>query len=134
MNRVARIALFGCLIWIIPFALSIFFYSPKGELLVQKEFFKSIMVASGSVSAGILIIRYFGKVDGGYLAEGAIAGVAWLAINWLLDILVLIPMAGMALQAYFMEIGLRYLAIPAMAMAAGAVAEKAASGKAAQKK
>ena len=133
MNRLARIAVFGFLIWLIPFVISIFFYSPDGELLVQKELFKTIMVMSGSVSAGILIIRYFKKVEAGYLAEGVFVGLAWLAINWLLDIIILIPMSGMTTRAYFAEIGLRYVAIPAMAIAAGAVAEKAASGKSALK-
>ncbi len=62
MNRLARIAVFGCLMWLFPFVLSFFFYSPEKGLLVQKEFFKTIMVMAGSVSAGIPMVRYFKKV------------------------------------------------------------------------
>jgi uncharacterized membrane protein YpjA len=54
-----------------------------------------------------------------FLHEGVIIGIAWLAINWLLDIMILLPLSGMTINTYFAQIGLRYLVIPFMSIAIG---------------
>jgi hypothetical protein len=48
-----------------------------------------------------------------------------LVLNFVLDFAVLLPMSGMRVDHYLADIGLRYALIPIMAVAMGAVAERA---------
>lgn len=120
MNKHIRNILYGILAWLIPFVTSFFFYSKEGGLTVDIFLFKSIMIVVGSISAAILLVSYFKKIDTGYLKEGIIVGLAWFGINVLLDLLVLIPMSGMSVADYFTQIGLRYLVMPVMSIMVGA--------------
>ncbi len=70
-----------------------------------------------------LIISYFKKINADYFKEGIIVGSTWFGINILLDLLVLIRMSGMSIADYFTQIGLMYLAIPAMNIAVGTALE-----------
>lgn len=120
MNKHIRNILYGILAWLIPFVTSFFFYSKEGGLTIDIFLFKSIMIVVGSISAAILLVSYFKKIDTGYLKEGIIVGLAWFGINVLLDLLVLIPMSGMSVADYFTQIGLRYLVMPVMSIMVGA--------------
>lgn len=119
MNKYFRNVLYGFLAWLIPFVASFFFYSEEG-LTIDIFLFKSIMIVVGSISAAILLVSYFKKISTAYLKEGIIVGVAWFGINILLDLLILIPMSGMSITDYFIQIGIRYLVIPAMSITVGA--------------
>ncbi len=110
---------YGFLVWLIPFVAAFFFYTREGTLTIDRYFFKTIMIAVGSVSAAFLLISYFKKINTGYLKEGILVGVIWLGISILLDLLVLVQMFGMSISDYFTQIGLGYLAIPAMSIAVG---------------
>lgn len=123
MNKYVRNVLYGFLAWLIPFAASFFFYSREGLLTIDIFLFKSIMIVVGSFSAAILLIYYFKNININYLNEGIIVGLMWFGISILLDLLILIPMSGMSIMDYFMQIGLRYLAIPAMSIAVGTALE-----------
>ena len=123
MNKYVRNVLYGFLAWLIPFVASIFFYTSEGKLTIDIFLFKSIMIVVGSFSAAILLIYYFKNINNDYLKEGIIVGLVWFGINIVLDLLILIPMSGMSIMDYFMQIGLRYLAIPAMSVAVGASLE-----------
>lgn len=115
---------FGLLTWLIPFVVSFGFYNADGELRTDIFLFKSIMiVVAAAVSTGLLV-RYFRSVEGDAVKEAIQLGVLWLCINWLLDIVVLIPFSGMAYQEYFYQIGLRYFMIPIIAYGFGKVAQK----------
>ena len=120
MKKFLKNVLFGFLAWLIPFISAFFFYTREGKLTIDQLLFKSIMVVVGSVSAAILLVFYFKKIERSYLKEGIITGIIWFAVNILLDVLILIPMSGMSLGSYFTQIGLGYLAIPAMTIAVGA--------------
>jgi hypothetical protein len=78
------------------------------------------MIVVGSITGAILLVLYFKKIKADYLKEGIITGIIWFAVNIVLDLLILIPMSGMPVPTYFTQIGLGYLAIPAMAIAVGA--------------
>jgi uncharacterized membrane protein YpjA len=82
-------------------------------------FFKTIMIVSGSLTGMGALVYYFKNVKKDPLKEGAIIGISWLLINWLLDFLILLPLSKQAVPRYFLEIGLEYLAIPIMAVGAG---------------
>ena len=123
MKKYLRNILYGLLAWFIPFAASFFFYTRDGELTIDIFLFKSIMIVVGTFSAAFLLISYFKKINTEYFKEGIIVGLTWFGINILLDLLVLIPMSGMSIADYFMQIGISYLAIPAMSIAVGTALE-----------
>jgi hypothetical protein len=119
MKKYLKNVLYGFLAWLIPFVASFFFYTKEGKLTIDIFLFKSIMIVVGSVSAAFLLVSYFKKIRADYLKEGIIVGLVWFGLNILLDIIILIPMSRMSLPDYFAQIGLRYLAIPAMSIMVG---------------
>ncbi len=123
MNKTLKIALFGFLTWLIPFVVSFFFYSKEGQPLIDIFLFKSIMIVVGSLTAASLLVLYFRGLKKDYLKEGVIVGLAWFAINIIMDLAVLVPMSGMSIGSYFAQIGLRYIIIPTMSTAMGYVAD-----------
>ncbi len=114
--------LYGFFAWLIPFVFSFFFYSKEG-LRIDIFLFKSIMIVVGTISAAFLLVSYFKKINTYYQKEGIALGIIWFVVNILLDLLILIPMSGMSIPDYFTQIGLRYLAMPAMCIAVGTVLE-----------
>ena len=117
------------LTWLIPFAAAVPFYGPSG-LSIDQQLFKSIMIVAGSITAAILIVWCFRPVKKNFTHEAIVTGIVWLLANWILDLIVLVGLLGMALPDYAAQIGLRYLVIPAMVVAAGIVAEDAGRGTA----
>jgi len=112
------------LTWLIPFVCALPFYGPDG-LMIDQQLFKSIMIVVGSITAAILIVWCFRPVENNYTREAVVTGVVWLFANWILDLIVLVGLLGMALPDYAAQIGLRYLVIPAMVIAVGIVADEA---------
>ena len=124
-----RCRLFGAfLTWLIPFVCALPFYGPDG-LLIDQQLFKSLMIVVGSVTAAILIVRLFQTIEKDYTREAIVTGIVWLFANWVLDLIVLVGLFGMTLPDYATQIGLRYLVIPAMVIAAGVVADEAVKRK-----
>jgi len=123
-SHTVYLLLFGFLSWLIPFLASIPFYSSQGVLLVDVFLFKSIMIVVGSLVGTLLMVWLFLRIREGYLREGILIGFSWLAINWVLDWLVLLPMSGMDVSTYFSQIGIRYLVIPIIAVSMGFVLER----------
>ena len=78
------------------------------------------MIVVGTISAAFLLVSYFKKIETDFLREGIIVGIVWFGVNIILDLIILIPMSGMAIPDYFTQIGLRYIAMPAMSIAVGA--------------
>ena len=121
INR--RILLLGLLSWFLPFALSFLFFDQTGQLFVPRMLFKSLMVvAGGGIGVGLLVVA-FRYIDAS-LRSGLIIGCYWLGLNLLFDLLILVPMSGMAVGEYFYDIGLRYLLLPIIATAMGVVAKQ----------
>lgn len=120
LNR--RILLLGLLSWAAPFFLSFVFFGPDG-LTIPRVLFKSLMVvAGGGIGVGLLVLA-FRKIEAS-IRTGTIVGCYWLFLNLVLDLIILVPMTGMALTEYFFDIGLRYLLLPIIAVAMGAVAQQ----------
>lgn len=123
-SHTALLLLFGFLSWLIPFLISVPFYSIQGVLLVDVFLFKSIMIVVGSLVGTLLMVLLFLRIRKGYLREGILIGFSWLVINWVMDGLVLLPMSGMDVATYFSQIGVRYLVIPIIAVGMGFVLER----------
>jgi hypothetical protein len=121
-----RVTVFGLLSWAIPFVSAFPFFSGPGQLRIPQPLFKSLMVVIGG-GVGVLLLVWVFRHVRPTLTSGFAIGVYWLAINWALDLLILLPMSGMGAVAYFYDIGLRYLLIPIVATAMGAVAQRPGS-------
>jgi Na+/proline symporter len=119
MKSMRRALLFGFLTWLVPFVVAVFFYTQEGQLRIDIFLFKSIMIVVGAVTGALFLSLYFRKVTERYCREGILIGLMWLAINWALDFGVLIPMSGMDVGTYAVQIGLRYLTIPVFSVTVG---------------
>ena len=83
-----------------------------------------MVVVFGGLGTALLVAA-FRRVEPTW-RSGLALGCYWLAINLILDLVVLIPMVGTPVRDYVYDIGLRYLLIPIIATAMGAIAERAA--------
>lgn len=127
-NPLVRLTILGFLSWLVPFVVSFGFVDAKGQFVVPQPLFKSLMVVVFGGFGAYLLVRAF-RIVPATLSSGLRIGFGWLALNLLLDIAVLMPLVGMPLGTYLMDIGLRYALIPIMASAMGLVAERASAGK-----
>lgn len=123
LNR--RVALLGLVSWALPFAMSFLFFDQAGQLTVTRPLFKSLMVVAGGGIGVALLVLAFRRVDAS-LWSGVAIGCYWLALNLILDLLILVPMSGRGFAEYFYDIGLRYFLLPMIAAAMGAVAQQEA--------
>ncbi len=123
MKKILKIILFGFLSWLIPFVVAFFFYDRNGQPTMDVIFIKSILMVVSAIFGAYLLIVYFKQLKENFLKEGLIVGFSWLVINWLLDILILLPMAKMSFGDWFTQIGLRYLVIPVFSISFGYIAE-----------
>lgn len=122
-----RTTLLGIASWLIPFFASFPFFDRTGQLLVSQPLFKSIMVVVGGLVGVVLLVVAFRRVIASS-ASGFILGFYWLAINLLLDLVVLVALFKMPLLLYLDDIGLRYLLIPIIAAGMGAAVRDAHCG------
>ena len=114
----------GLVSWLGPFIVSFLFVDQTGQFVIPQPLFKSLMVVFfGGVGAVLLVVAFQRVLPS--LRNGLWLGLYWLAINLALDLLILVPLIGMPLVTYFYDIGLRYLLIPIMSTAIGAVRDMA---------
>ncbi len=114
---------YGLILWVIPYVTAIPLLSLMKRDLI---FFKTIMMLEGALMGVVLTVWYFLEVKGGFLREGLSLAAIWILVGWLMDFVALLPFAELTLSRYFLEIGLRYLAITAPTVAVGFVLERKA--------
>ena len=125
MTQIYRALIYGFISWAVPLAISFGFVDQNGQFRTDIRFFKSVMFVTATATAAVLLVSYFRHVKGDYVREGVALGLLWLAMNIVLDIAVLVPMTGMSLRDYFVQISFGYLAIPIITVLVGKVlAEK----------
>lgn len=85
------------------------------------------MAVTVTLFAVIFGLAYLMKIDSGYMKEGAIIGILWLAISIVIDLFMFSwgPMA-MPFVEYMEDIGLTYLIYPIVTIGMGYVLEKRA--------
>lgn len=116
----------GASLWLIPYVTAI----PLMPLIhSDNTFFKTIMIVDGALLGAAQTAHYFLAVERDVLRDGLLFAAVSIALNWLLDIVALLPFTKQTLPRYFMEIGLPYLAIAASAVAVGYVHDKRVSSK-----
>ena len=123
MNKYVKLVGFGFLSWLVPFLASFAFFGPEG-LMIDLIFFKSIMIVVGALVGVALMVAYFKQVKQDFLKEAVILGFGWFAVNLVLDWIVLLPMSGSDPVTHFLEIGMRYLVLPIIAVGFGLVLKR----------
>lgn len=101
----------GLLSWAVPFIIGIGFHSREGQLLVNQDLFKSVMVVTGTLTGMYLLLYLYTKGKIRSVADAFWVGIIWLGANWVFDLLVLLPVAKLSFDNYYQQIGLRYLSI-----------------------
>lgn len=119
IKKYFKCLLYGFLVWLIPFLVSLFFYTKEGNLNIDIFLFKTIMILIGSISSSFFLIFYFRKIESNFVKEGIILGFIWFSLNVLLDLLILVFIFKMPILNYFIEIGVRYLVIPITSITIG---------------
>lgn len=120
--------IYGCVLWLVPYVTAI----PLLPLMQSDPVaFKTVMIVVGGIVGAVLAAHYFLAVEVAYLREGFLLAGTWVALNWLLDFAALLPFTKQTISRYFLEIGLRYLAIAATTVAIGFVLSRKLEGKSA---
>ena len=110
MNKYLKICLFGFLLWLIPFVVSILIFPLR---VSQRPLFESIMPVVIVIWTVFFSIMYLSGLKSDFQKAGSLIGLAWLFISIFLDLLFFLegPMK-MPLLDYAMDIGATYLMIP----------------------
>ena len=118
MNKYLRICLFGFLVWLIPFLVSLLIFSFHES---NRPLFESIMPLALTITVVIFSVLYFKKLETNYLNEGILVGFVWLIINIIIDLIMFLPDSPMQMSFvdYMMDIGITYLIIPTIAIGIG---------------
>jgi len=117
MRKYSELLLYGFLTWLIPFLVSVLIF-PLHK--TERPLFESVMPIVIVACVVFFSVLYFGRVTSEFLKEGALLGIAWLAIGLFIDLLLFMegPMK-MALADYLKDIGLTYLIIPIITLGFG---------------
>lgn len=114
--------LFGCALWLGCFlgAMFIFPLHDKDRIL-----FETLMTLIFVTSSMICGITYFRQVFGGFFRAGVRAGLLWMSVNLLVD-LVLFSYGPLArpFPDYVKDIGLVYLVLPIMMGGIGSILQR----------
>lgn len=129
MNAVLapRTTLLGLASRAVPFLAGLAFYDRDGTLAVDIFLFKSVMIVLGAAAGAALLLAAFRFVPA-RAGTGLALRPCWMGRNMALDRAVLVAAMGMGAGDWFAGIGLRYLVIPIIAAAMGALAQRAAGG------
>lgn len=126
-NYLVKGFLFGIISWLVPFVISFGFYKRGGELAIDYDLFKSLMVVVSTATGMVLLVLYQKHLEVAPVMRSFVIGLLWLAGNVLLDVVVLIPMSSMDYDTYFNSIGIRYLTIPVLSMGVGLILRRKSS-------
>ena len=120
MQAIKRALIYGFLLWLIPFIISIVIFPLKKT---DPAFFQSLLGVLSISLAVILAVYYFRKTQGN-LREGIFLGLTFSVISWFFDFLFFIwgPIK-MPLDAYIKEIGIGYLLYLVIAIGFGFLLE-----------
>lgn len=121
MNKYLKIAIFGFLVWLIPFAVSFIVFPLKTTM---RPLFESIMPLVLTIVVISLAYYYINTLDVNYVKEGFLIGIIWFIINIAIDLFMFLPASPMQMSFpdYMMDIGLTYVIIPVITIGMGYMA------------
>jgi len=122
IRSLKKALLYGFLVWLIPFVVSILIFPIKTS---NTALFESIMPVVLTVCVVLFLIRYFRKLEADFLKEGVMLGIIWFIISLGVDLLMFMwgPMKT-TFANYMMDIGLTYLIVPIITIGFGYLIEK----------
>ena len=122
MKSIKRTVIYGFLLWLIPFAVSIPIFPLKEA---QSPLFETIMPITLTVFVVLFSILYFRKMESGFLSESIKLGIIWFAISIIIDLLMFMwgPMK-MPFIDYMKDIGFTYLIYPIVTIGFGTLLER----------
>ena len=122
------------MVWLVPFAVSCTLIGPDGKKAVSEQTFRTIMLLVGSMSSSWCTFKCQPETT----HEGLVMAIKWLVINWVMDLIVLVPLFAMqnggsltldnyigAVPEWFLGIGLAYIGFVSSVVVAGACTERA---------
>ena len=124
-----RIVGFGGLVWLLPFVAGFFVIDRTGQYTIDIFVAKSMFMLIGSIVGAYLLFRLFKRINDSFLRWGILIGASWMTINWILDIVILLPLSGDSIATWFGAIGVRYLNMLIVGVLVGAVAQHFATAK-----
>lgn len=119
-----RVFVYGLVVWLVPFVASFFLYTPQNTPIISQGFFNSVMTIILALVTTIALLKYFGKIPRSFFMEGIKAGIVWVIMSVILDLIILVPFTKMNLTTYFIEIALGYGAILVISVFAGMLLEE----------
>lgn len=130
MTSLRKALLYGFLVWLIPFVISVCLFPLRQS---NRGLFESIMGIVVALCAASFLSLYFRGVTLRYGWEGALLGALWCGMCILLDLPLFLegPMSlggpmTMRPGAYLSEIGSGYLMIPAVSVPIGMLLDRKA--------
>jgi hypothetical protein len=127
MKKYSKLLLYGFLIWLIPFLVSVLIF-PLHQ--TQRPLFESIMPVVIVACVVFFSVLYFRRATSGFQREGARLGAAWLAISLFIDLpLFMVGTMKMPLADYLKDIGLTYLIIPIITFGFGYLLERLSNSR-----
>lgn len=111
MNKNLKLILFGFLVWMLPFLVSVVIFPMK---TFNNPLFESIMPVIITLTVVTFSYFYLNDIKGNFAREGFVTGLVWFIISIVIDLLLFIPPSPMQMSftSYIMDVGLTYLIIP----------------------
>ena len=88
MNKYVKLVGFGFLIWLVPFLVSFVIFPLRSS---NRPLFESIMPVILVIIVMTISVLFFKKIEKESLKEGVIAGVLWLGLSLVIDLMLFLP-------------------------------------------
>ena len=98
----------AALVWLIPFIISMPFFGRDGKLAVDIFLFKSVMIVVSCATGAGCLYFLFSRIHHRFLWHSLLISIIWLGLNYLLDIVILLPLAKQDIATWFFQTGMRY--------------------------
>lgn len=123
MNKNLKLILFGFLVWLIPFLVSVVIFPLKTS---NNPLFEAIMPVVLTLTVVTFSYLYLNGIEENFAREGVVTGVVWFIISIVIDLLLFLPPSPMHMSftGYIMDIGLTYLIIPIVTVGLGYQSQK----------
>ncbi len=124
MNKQIKRILFGLIIWLIPFVVSIFFWDVEANApIISMAWFSALMAFCFAIGFSIAAILWFKDVKKDSVRQGWLTGVIWYVELLILDLIVLVGLFGMSWPDYYVML-LTYLNVIVLGGAIGYIIKK----------
>lgn len=123
LKSIKAILLYGFLIWLIPFMVSVLIFPIHDS---NRALFESIMPVTITIAVLFFSMLYFKKLEKDYLNEGIMMGIIWFVISIAIDLFMFLPESPMQMTfaEYMMDIGITYVIILVIPVSVGYMMEQ----------